>query len=175
VARPTAGERLRGGALGAVLAATLTAGAFDAVLLLAAPSFLAWTAAGALAGDGGTRPRGRLRLTGRLIAAALPAALVAAAGLGAAHAAAMGLYGAARPGPLAAAARLAPGDYRVQLRAAQAALQGGRCDPARARAAAARRLAPAAPAPARIVAACGAVRPGAGARPSRVSAPRGRR
>jgi hypothetical protein len=174
VARPTAGERLRGGALGAVLAATLTAGAFDAVLLLAAPSFLAWTAAGALAGDGGTRPRGRLRLTGRLIAAALPAALVAAAGLGAAHAA-MGLHGAGRPGPLAVAAQPAPGDYRVRLRASQAALQGGRCDPARARAAAARRLAPAAPAPARIVAACGAVRPGAGARPGRVSAPRGLR
>jgi hypothetical protein len=89
----------------------------------------------------------------------------------------MGLYGAGRPGPLAVAARLAPGDYRVQLRAAQAALQGGRCDLARARAAAARRLAPAAPAPARVLAACAAaVRPGAaGARPRRVSAPRGRR
>jgi hypothetical protein len=54
----TADERLRGGALGAVLAATVTAGAFDAVLLLAAPSFLTWTAVGAL-GRGRRGPRSR--------------------------------------------------------------------------------------------------------------------
>jgi hypothetical protein len=50
--------RLRGGVLGAVLAAALTAGAFDAVLLLAAPSFLVWTAAGALAGAADEEPAG---------------------------------------------------------------------------------------------------------------------
>jgi hypothetical protein len=58
---------LRGGTLGAVLAATLTAGAFDAVPLLAAPTFLACTAAGALAGGDRPHAAARRRPAARLL------------------------------------------------------------------------------------------------------------
>ena len=154
-----ADARLRGGALGAVLAAALTAGAFDAVLLLAAPAFLTWTTAGALAGADDAPARGRPRGASWL----LVGALLAAAVVSAAHAAAMDLFSDGRARALDQAARIAPGDYRIQLRAAQVALHGGRCDVARPRAVAAQRVAPSAPAPARVLRACGA------------NAPRGRR
>jgi hypothetical protein len=169
----SAEERLRGGALGAVLAATATAGAFDAVLLLAAPTFLAWTAAGALAGASsgdqraGDEPGGVWRgalgagVAGRARAArpvarlALTAALLAAAAIGAARGVAMGLVGSGSPWAIGVAARIAPGDYRIQLRAAHAAQRAGRCDDARRLATAARRLAPTTVAPGRILRACG--------------------
>jgi hypothetical protein len=176
----SADDRLRGGVLGAVLAATVTAGAFDAVLLLAAPTFVAWTAAGALAGAAeppaaarpGTRaartvgpdsgsPAGR-GAAGRLVALALAAVLAAAACLGIAHGAAMALASTGSAGHLHLAARLAPGDYRIQLRAAQAAQRAGRCGAARERAAAARRMAPAAAAPERVLRACQGARRRAG-------------
>ncbi len=160
---PSPGDRLRGGALGAVVAATLTAGTFDAVLLLAAPSFLAWTAAGALAGpdEASGRPRPITpRSWGRR---PLIAALLAAGAMGVCHAVAMQLFSSGRGRTLELAARLAPGDYRIQLRVAQLALRGGRCDAARVRAAAAHRMAPSAPAASRIVRAC-AVRRGRGTR-----------
>jgi hypothetical protein len=152
---PTADERLRGGALGAVLAATVTAGAFDAVLLLAAPSFLTWTAVGALGADdaglgaGARRPRGWRVLAG---------ALLAVAAVGAAHLGAMALASTGRDRAIDVAARLAPGDYRIQLRAAQVAQQSGRCEAARHRAATAQALAPTAAAPARVLRACSPAR-----------------
>jgi O-antigen ligase len=151
---PDADDRLRGGALGAVLAATLTAGAFDAVLLLAAPSFLAWTVAGALAGGGDAPPAAPAKPSRPPLRRLLATALLAAAGVGASHAAAMQLFSAGRGRALDLAARLAPGDYRIQLRTAQLAQRLGRCDEARPRAARAQRMAPSAPGPARVLRAC---------------------
>jgi hypothetical protein len=147
-----------GGTMGALLAATLTAGAFDAVLLLAAPSFLAWTALGALVGaadrlDGATPPGLR-----RGPALGLVSLLALAAGLGAAHTLAMALYAGGRPRALARAATLAPGDYRIQLRAAQVARQVGGCAAARRAGERALTLAPSAPAARRVVASCEAGR-----------------
>jgi hypothetical protein len=157
---PGADERLRGGVLAAVLAAAVTAGAFDAVLLLAAPSFLVWTAAGALAGGGegpSARPGpGRAAALPEPVARLLVLVLATAAAAGVAHAGAMALTSSGRSRALDLAARLAPGDYRIQLRAAQDGAASGRCEAARARATKAHRLAPAAPAPARVLRACGA-------------------
>jgi O-antigen ligase len=156
----TADARLLGGTLGAVLAATLTAGAFDAVLLLAAPSFLAWTAMGALVGaadrrEGVTGPGLR-----RAPATALAALLALGTGLGAAHAAAMALYAAGRPRALARAAALAPGDYRIQLRAAQAGHPTSNCAAVRRAAGRALAIAPSAPTARRTMRACGTGRGG---------------
>ncbi len=150
---PTAADRLRGGALGALLGATLTAGAFDAVLLLAAPTFLAWVGAGALTGDA-AHGRPLLPRGARLLAPPL----LASAAVGAAHATAMQLFSTGRPRAVEQAAALAPGDYRIQLRAAQLAAQAARCGPALERAAAAQRLR-ASSAPARVRRICRSDRP----------------
>jgi hypothetical protein len=160
-----------------VLAATVTAGAFDAVLLLAAPTFLAWTAAGALAfggagedtSEGATgRPSvgaaGRRPGAPRLLSPVLVGALAVSAAVGLARAGAMRLFSSGRAGTIGQAALLAPGDYRIQLRAAQVAQQAGRCDEARRRAGAARALAPAAAAPGRVLRACGGGRVVSGSR-----------
>lgn len=166
--RRTAGaaERaLAGGALGGVLAATLIAGAFDAVLLLAAPTIVVWPALGALAGvatggvwTGGppvnTAPRRRrwLQRGGARIGAAL---LAVGAALAIAHGAAMPLYESGGAAGARLAARLAPGDYRIRVRAATLALGRGDCADALAQAEAAQTVAPTAGAPRRILAACG--------------------
>lgn len=164
---PTPDDRLLGGVLGAVLGATLTAGAFDAVLLLAAPTFLAWSAVGGLVGASECAQRARAGTTlpgpvfgpSKLAAAALGAVLAVSAALGMAHGIAMALYSTGRTQALGQAAVLAPGDYRVQLRAAQVALQTGRCSAARRWGKAARTLAPSAPGPARVLRACGLAEP----------------
>ena len=156
-----AGDRLRGGALGAVVAATLTAGAFDAVLLLAAPTFLTWTVVGGLVGAGECEarhpdaavPQGGIGVP-TLAALALGAWLAVGAALGTAHGVAMARYSTGRAWALEQAAVLAPGDYRIQLRAAQVAQQMGRCAAARRWGVAAAALAPSAPAPARVLRAC---------------------
>lgn len=171
---PTADARLLGGTLGAVLAATLTAGAFDAVLLLAAPSFLAWTTLGALAGSADLRMRDwhelALPFRRRFATSALAVLLVGGAALGAAHGSAMALYSTGRSQAMAQAAVLAPGDYRIVLRAAQSARQTGGCtSEVRRWTTAAYTLAPSAPAAARLVRSCPAAR-SAARRSSRVSA-----
>ncbi len=148
-----AARALAGGALGAVLAATLVAGAFDAVLLLAAPTLVAWSALGALAGlasprDGGMRPA----TAGVARAGAVVLAL--AAGLAAAHVAAMPLYENGGAAGVRLAARLAPGDYRIRLRAGVLALARGDCRAARADAGAAHEMAPMAGGPKRVLAGC---------------------
>ncbi len=153
-----ANDRLLGGTLAAVLAAAATAGMFDAVLLLAAPAFLAWGAAGALVGA--TDTPGRLqrvpvsRAAARIGTAILILSLAAAAAVAGVRVAAMRLLVTGRPTAVEWAARLAPGDYRVQLRAAQLAAQGGRCAVARRRAGAARTLNPASVEAARVLRAC---------------------
>ena len=131
------GEREDGyaaAALVGVLVGGLVTGFFDAVLLLAAPSYLVWTTAGLLLppprqplGSPGMGRKARipLRVAGVLIALALVV-------LTGAHAAAIGITGD-RPAraTLERAARLAPGEHRLHLLLAEQ----GRCEHARAAAA----------------------------------------
>lgn len=171
---PTADARLLGGTLGAVLAATLTTGAFDAVLLLAAPSFLAWTTLGALAGAADLRMRDWHEFarptSQRLATAALGMLLAAGVALGLAHGCAMALYSTGRTRAVAQAAVLAPGDYRIVLRAAQIARQTGGCTAeARRWIVAASTLAPSTPAAMHLARGCPAAR-ATTRRTSRVSA-----
>ncbi|MEP0546629.1 MAG: O-antigen ligase family protein [Rhodothermales bacterium] len=106
-------------ALCALLAATATVGAFDAVLLLAWPTLLVAAAVGALSPGGAPEVRvpGWARATALLV---LTLGAGAAAVQSARQTVAMALYTAdeTRAG-LERAARLDPGNYRVQLRLAQ--------------------------------------------------------
>lgn len=162
---------LAGGALGGVLAATLIAGAFDAVLLLAAPAAVVWPALGALselaeegrpdrAAPSGFVPHertvaaGRRQRIGPAVARGGALVLALAAALAIAHAAAMALYEDGGATAVRTAAGLAPGDYRIRSRAATLALGRGDCAAARAHAAAAHAMAPAAGAPRRVLASC---------------------
>jgi O-antigen ligase len=128
-----ADEGLTSAALLATIAATLVAGAFDAVLLLALPTFFVWVALGALwsppAPDAATGPR---RLQGSLLL--LLALLAGAAALrSAAQLAAIGIFATrADAASLERAARLDPGNYRVRLRLATRGDRERRCEHARA-------------------------------------------
>lgn len=148
-------------AQGLVLVATtvivVVAGAFDALLLLPAPALIVWGLLGALAVP--SRTRAAIELTARRRAVAMAVVLafgVAAAGRSAAQAAAMQLV--ERDGRTAAierAASLDPGSYPIQMRLATLDARRGRCDAVRERAGAAHDLFPSAPAPRRLLAACG--------------------
>ena len=158
-----ADRALLGSAFGAVLAATLVVGLVDAVLLLPAPAFLAWTTLGALAGASGSeagalRPLAVPRRARRLAALALGLALLGGAARGVAQGRAMALFGTGRAADLAAAARLDPGSYRIRLRAAELAARAGRCTAVREHAGAAAALLPEAAAPRRLLARCQAGR-----------------
>ena len=141
-------------ALIGTIAAAAVVGAFDAVLLLAAPTFLFWTLAGALApppragrASGGTRVWGTALVLG---------AGGVAVGRSAAQLAAMATFNAStRVVSLADAARLDPGSYRIRLRLAQSYLARGDCARARTEARAARALFPSAAEPKHVLAACG--------------------
>src|SRR5690606_7750371 len=118
-------------ALVGLLVAALVAGSFDAVLLLAAPSFLVWTATGLLLPEpvGPSRPTpapggGRRRaVRWGLVLATL--ALLREAG---ARTAAIALSGGGDDrGDLRGAALLAPGEHRLQILLAER----GDCDAAR--------------------------------------------
>jgi len=135
----------------ATLAAVAVVGAFDAVLLLALPALLVWTALGALSGPEDLRPVAAA--PGVRVAALLLVALAAGAGAAksAAQLAAMSVYaeGGGRES-LERAARLDPGSYRIHLRLARGSgrrTRESRCEHARAAhalypsAAAAKRLA----------------------------------
>ena len=160
---------IAGGALGGVIAATVIAGAFDAVLLLAAPTVITWPAFGALsalARTGGGSAANAAPSRGRIArwAASPPGArtgalaLLLGAALAGAHLAAMPWYENGGAAGARVAARLAPGDYRIRMRAATVALGRGDCADARVDAAAAHTIAPAAGAPRRVLAGCGARR-----------------
>jgi hypothetical protein len=120
-------EGLEAAALLATLGATVVAGAFDAVLLLALPSLLVWAALGALLPADAVRPLP----TGRWAAAAALALLGLAAGAAAARSAgqvaALALYAEGGRGSLERAARLDPGNYRVRLRLARSGPRAERC------------------------------------------------
>jgi hypothetical protein len=128
------GERDDGYAAAAVvglLVAGLVTGFFDAVLLLAAPSYLVWTGVGLLSSPprrplgrpliGGKAPGG-LRWGGVLVTLAL-------VGLTGTHAVAIGITGDdPRRATLELASRLAPGEHRLHILLAER----GRCENARA-------------------------------------------
>ncbi|AHG88540.1 hypothetical protein J421_1003 [Gemmatirosa kalamazoonensis] len=148
-------EALAGGVLGATLLATVVVGTFDAVILLAAPAFVAWTAFGALAERSGSptmagrvlRPPRGLR---RLGALALALLLIASAVRSLGQTIAMGLFSTGNASAIAMAARLDPGSYRVRVRQAEIASGRRRCEAALA----ARSLYPEADAARRLASGC---------------------
>lgn len=141
-------------ALIATLTATAVVGAFDAVLLLAAPSFFFWTAVGVLAPPReGSIEWDRGARFAPLVALAIGGISVIR---GAGQLVAMGTYDAsARLSNVAQAATFDPGSYRIQLRLAQGYLARGDCIRARAAARDARDLFPNAGEPRRVLASCG--------------------
>ena len=140
-------------ALIATFIATAVVGAFDAVLMLAAPAFFFWTAAGLLAppraGSIEWDKGARLAPTAALVFGGV-AVIRSAAQL-----VAMGTYDANQRFTVVLAAAIDPGNYRIQLRLAQADLARGDCVHARRTARSARALFPNAGEPKRILAECG--------------------
>jgi O-antigen ligase len=121
-------EALVAAALLGIVAGAIVAGTFDAVLLLAVPAFLVWTALGALwiPEDAPPRPVWRIVLLAIL---ALSIAGVVRSG---SQLIAMDIYAThSDRAALANAARIDPGNYRLRLRLAH---MGGRarCENARA-------------------------------------------
>jgi O-antigen ligase len=148
-------------AQGLVLVATtvivVAAGAFDALLLLPAPALIVWGLLGALSVP--ARTRATIELTSSRRVAAMLIVLIAgaaAAGRSAAQSVAMGLVERdGRTAALERAASLDPGSYAILMKLATLDARRARCDGVRERAGAAHDLFPAAPAPRRLLAACG--------------------
>jgi O-antigen ligase len=141
-------------ALVGTLAATLVVGAFDAVLLLAAPAFFVWTLAGSLSppGTGGFVIESGVAELAPVIVVGLG---ILTAGRSATQLAAMSTINAStRTAALERAAMLDPGSYRIRMRLTQAYLARGDCRAARSEARAARALFPSAGEPKRDLAAC---------------------
>jgi O-antigen ligase len=141
-------------ALIATLIATAVVGAFDAVLMLAAPAFLFWTSVGVLTPPfQGSIEWDRGARLGPM--AALVIAGVSAIRSGA-QVVAMGTYDeSTRLGNVAQAASLDPGSYRIQMRLAQGYLARGDCARAKTAARSARELFPNADEPRRVLESCG--------------------
>jgi O-antigen ligase len=138
--------------IGTIVAAVVV-GSFDAVLLLAAPTFLVWTLAGTLAPPPRAGRVGDLHRWGTVVVAVVG---VVAIGRSAAQLASMSAFSAStRVASLAEAARLDPGSYRLRVRLAAAYLSRGDCAHAKAEARAARALFPNAAEPRRVLSACG--------------------
>jgi O-antigen ligase len=141
-------------ALVGTLTSTVVVGAFDAVLLLAAPAFVVWGLAGALA------PAAKAKLTLPAVARLPILGVVSIFGTvatvrSALQVAAMGIYSeSARLSNLDRSVILDPGSYRIQIRLAEALAGRGDCTRARPHARAARDLFPNAAAPKRIIASC---------------------
>jgi O-antigen ligase len=141
-----ADEALNAAALTAIIAAAAVAGAFDAVLLLALPTFVVWAALGALWPPAAARSASAAHGAGPAAPAAPRAAagaaytvlfvlVIAMAAAGTVRSggqlAAMGIY-AEKPELLRYAALFDPGNYRVRLRLAREGERGQRCRHAQA-------------------------------------------
>jgi len=158
----TSDEPLFAAALLSMVAGVFVAGLFDAVLLLAVPTFLVWSALGALChpesneGPGGLGGTPSVATTSRHpTAREIAILLILASAAGAAHSAAqldaMVIYSThGDRASLLRAARIDPGNYRLQLRLGRAGGRG-RCEHARA----ARELFPAAQAAVDAARGCG--------------------
>jgi O-antigen ligase len=148
-------EGLAGLAMVAVLLVTVVVGAFDAVLLLAAPTFIVWTAVGAL------RPAPRRVVT--LPEGAAQGMMWGAAGLGILFAARSALTALAilvagsgtSRSALVWASRLDPGEYRLHMLLARKPGRAGACAAVREHATDARELFPYHEAPKRALRVCG--------------------
>ena len=150
--------RARGAVLVATLVIVLIVGAFDAVLLLPAPTLIAWSLLGAFVP---LRARTRVTIpmpTLRRAAACLGVLVVgcAAAARSGGQIAAMSLATeGARLTSLERASGYDPGSFRIHVRLANAYAGRGDCKKARPHADAARRLFPSSPAARRAAAGCG--------------------
>lgn len=139
----------------ATLIAIVVVGSFDAVLLLPAPTFFAWTVIGALASSARPirevelTPLGRRRLTPALM---LVGGVLLLQSLS--QVAAMGLAEQGSREALEFAATVDPGSYRIHMRLAQEWRGAGRCDRARPHAQRAQALFPNHPAPQVVLRAC---------------------
>jgi O-antigen ligase len=143
-------------ALVAITIATVVVGAFDAVLLLPAPTFVAWTAIGALAWS--ARPIRRIELSSRrrrrlMLGVAIIGGLLLAQSVS--QVAAMALADGGRREALELAAKVDPGSYRIHMLLAERWRAAGRCDRATPHATRARELLPNHPAPRIVLRACG--------------------
>jgi hypothetical protein len=141
-------------ALVGTLAATAVVGAFDAVLLIAVPTFFFWTLAGVLAPPA----TGKFTVDKgvRIVSLAAIAVCCLAVVRGTTQMIAMGTFnGTTRLSSMQTAAVFDPGSYRIRLRLAQTYANRGDCAHARVEARAARGLFPNAGEPKRILNACG--------------------
>ena len=142
-------------ALIGTLIATAVVGAFDAVLLIAAPTFFVWTLAGALAppSDEGVIVERRLYTIGLISVVVMGVIAIGRSGF---QLAAMAVFSStSRTSLLERASSFDPGNYRIHTRLAQAYLARGDCRHALPHARAARALYPNAGEPRRLVASCG--------------------
>ena len=142
-------------ALGGTIIATIVCGAFDAVLILGAPSLIVWALLGALA-----EPRGRGPTITRGVHQWGPALVFAvfalAVGRSAMQTAAMGIFSnSSRISALETASMLDPGSYRIHMRLANAYYTRGDCGRTKVQARAARGLFPNAGEPRELLAGCG--------------------
>jgi O-antigen ligase len=142
-------------ALVGTLMATAVVGAFDAVLLIAAPTFFVWTLAGVLS----PTPEGGVTL-GRWASVTAMLGVVLYGGVAVARSAfqlaAIATFStSSRLATLDRASSYDPGNYRIHTRLSAAYLSRGDCSHARPQARAARTLFPNAGEPRRILASCG--------------------
>jgi len=143
-------------ALVGTLVAAAVVGAFDAVLLIAAPTFFVWTLAGVLSP---TSEKGYPVRRWASVAAML--CVVVYGGIAIARTAfqvaAMGTFNSSTHlATLERASLYDPGSYRIHARLATTYLSRGDCAHARPHARAGRALFPSAAEPRRVLAACGA-------------------
>lgn len=151
----TGAEGLAGLAMVSVVLVTIVAGAFDAVMLLATPTIILWTAAGALQPTPRrliTVPEGAAR--GIMWGAIGLGSLFAARSVLTALAILVAGNGTSRTG-LVWASRLDPGDYRLHMLLARKPGGRGACAAVREHAADANELFPYHEAPRRALRACG--------------------
>ncbi|CAN5918154.1 hypothetical protein BH11GEM1_BH11GEM1_09760 [soil metagenome] len=148
--------RVTSAAMLATLAIVLVVGAFDAVLLLAAPALVAWSLLGALAATSRERQAIDVGVARRIAAVALVAVLGGlAVARSAAQLAAMSMYATnTRASALERASAIDPGSYRIHARLAQLYLGRGDCGRSRVHASAAARLFPSSPVARRLLGAC---------------------
>jgi O-antigen ligase len=142
-------------ALIGTLVATAVVGAFDAVLLVAVPTFFVWTLAGALTPPVESGGAGWARLR-ELAPAALLSLAVLGVGRSGFQLGAIGVFStSSKSAAWEQASMFDPGSYRIHMRLAQAYLSRGDCKRARPHAQAAHDLLPNAAEPRRALSACG--------------------
>jgi len=141
-------------ALLGTLVATAVVGAFDAVLMIAVPTFFVWTLAGALRPPtGGAEVEVRVP---RFVAPLMTVFAIVIVGRSAAQAGAVAMASTStKLDALVRSTILDPGNYRLRNRLAQTYISRGDCTRARPQARAARDLFPSAAEPKRYIAQCG--------------------